>query len=51
MLRASQPQDFPGLFLQALKSGGMESVGSLYDSKGIVAPDLREVLSTNDVGA
>ncbi len=38
-MKASEPQDLPELFLEALKSGDVDSVVALYEAKGVVAPD------------
>lgn len=38
-MKASEPRDLPGLFLQALNSGDVDSVVALYEPDGVVAPD------------
>ena len=45
---ASQPQDLPVLFRQALNAGDVESVVLLYEPQGIVVPDPNEVISGHD---
>ena len=43
-MKASAPRDLPGLFLQALNSGDVDSVVALYEREGVVAPDPKSGL-------
>lgn len=38
-MKAQRPEDLPALFLEALNSGDVDSVVSLYEAEGVVAAD------------
>jgi ketosteroid isomerase-like protein len=44
-MKASKPEDLPGLFLEGLNSGDVDSVVALYEAEGIVAPDDARVVA------
>ncbi len=47
-MKASEPKDLPGLFLQALNSGDVYSVVALYEPEGVVAPDPARVVAGHE---
>ncbi len=43
-MKASNPQDLPRLIVEGLNSGDVDSVVSLYEPNGIIAPDPNQVV-------
>ena len=45
IMRASQPQELPSLFVEALNPGDVDAVVSLYEVDGVVAPDPKQIVA------
>lgn len=43
-MKASSPQDLPRLIVEGLNSGDVDSVVSLYEPTGIIAPDPNQAV-------
>ena len=44
-MRALKPQELPGLYLQEMNSGDVDSVVSLYEPDGIITADPNQVVA------
>ncbi len=44
-MKASSPQDLSRLIIEALNSGDVDLVVSLYEPDGIIAPDLNQIVA------
>ncbi len=44
-MKASSPQDLSRLIIEALNSGDVDLVVSLYEPDGVIAPDLSQIVA------